>query len=76
MCNDENGDGMNYFKSSVFFWLLLMLGVLGANASVFWIGYYISMLYKESNYQEFDDIAIWFLTACFRLIVLVLMILG
>lgn len=34
MCNDENGDGMNYFKSSVFFWLLLMLGVLGANASV------------------------------------------
>lgn len=53
-----------------------MLGVLGANASVFWIGYYISMLYKESNYQEFDDIAIWFLTACFRLIVLVLMILG
>jgi hypothetical protein len=71
------GGVMNYFKSTVFFSrLLLALGVLVFNTSVYWIGYYISMLYKESSFQEFDGITIWFLTACFILIVLVLMILG
>jgi hypothetical protein len=71
------GGVMNYFKSTVFFSrLLLALGALGFNASVYCIGYYISMLYKESSFQEFDCITIWFLTACFILIILVLMILG
>jgi hypothetical protein len=68
---------MSYFKSQIFFGrLLLSFGVLAANSSVYWVGYYISMLYKEINFQEFSGDTIWFLTACFILVALVLMIFG